>query len=267
MGGMGRARRALFITTFALFGCSSQAVPAATPTLEAVSVRFGANSATQPLMRDVSQEYMTAHPNITLETTLTRREQPDLDSYFVTNHLPPDSDAWAAPIGQDGIAVIAHPTAGVQSLTTEELRDIYRGRVASWAAVGGAAQSIQVVSREDGAGTRAEFERLVMGARSTTRTALIAPSSVAMVDTVTRTPGAVGYVSMGYLGEELTPLAIDGVMPTRETVRTNVYPLRSTLFVVGAREPEGVYRAFIAWLQSSDGQAIIARRYVPLLAP
>lgn len=267
MGGMGRARRALFITTFALFGCSSQAVPAATPTLDAVSVHFGANSATQPLMQAVAQEYMAAYPNITLETHVTRHEQPDTEPYFVTNHLPPDSDAWAAPIGQDGIAVIAHPTADVRGLTTAELRDIYRGRVANWDAVGGAAQSIQVVSREDGAGTRAEFERFVMGARPTTRTALIAPSSVAMVDTVTQTPGAVGYVSMGYLGEDITPLAIDGVLPTRETVQTNVYPLRSTLFVVGEREPEGAYRVIIAWMQSREGQAIIARRHVPLLTP
>ena len=273
MGGMGQARTAIFITAFALFGCSSQIVPAATPTSKAVLLRFGATGAMQPLVNDIAQGYLAERPSISLDTRqITYDQTPPQDSeenatYYLSSHLPADGPQWAAPIGQDAIAVITHPGVGVDSLTTAQLRDIYQGQVANWAQVGGQNVPVQVISREASADTRAEFERFVMGNRQTTRAALVAPSARAMIETVATTPGAVGYASLGYLGTDAEPLALDGVTPTRETVQDSTYPLRSTLFVVGTQEPEGAYRALIAWMQSREGQAVISQRYVPLLPP
>jgi phosphate transport system substrate-binding protein len=187
--------------------------------------------------------------------------------YFLSNHLPADSPLLGWPIGQDGIAIIVHPDNRLAGLTTEELRSIYQGFVPNWREFGGQDMEIVVISREDGSGTRAEFERLVMGNRPTTLAAQIAPSSEAVMTSVAAQVGGIGYVSMGYLDSSVRALAVEGVLPTMETVYDNTYPLRSTLYFVGLEEPQDDYRLFIGWVQSPAGQAVVARQYAPLLLP
>jgi len=185
--------------------------------------------------------------------------------YFLSNHLPVDSPLWAAPIGQDGLAIVVHPDVDIRALTIDDLRAIYQGRLTNWSALGADPQQIIVYSREDGSGTRGEFDRMVMGYRLTTRNARIAASSQLVIDNVIRTPGGIGYVSLGYLDHHnVQTMRIDGVMPTPQTVADGRYPLRSTLFVVGLSEPDGITRQFIGWMQSREGQRIIAEEYAPL---
>lgn len=268
---MRRSRRTLVVVAFALASCSTQVLPASTPTTHAVTLRLYSVTATIPLLNDLIRSYSQLQPEVSFDVQASNyagvidllADEPD--AYFVTNHLPPEASLlWGAPIGQDGIAIVTHPEAGVTGLSIGALRDIYQGRVTNWAAVGGADLEIVVVSREDGSGTRAEFERLVMGDRRTTRTALVAPSSAAMLETVAREAGSIGYVSMGYTDDRVRVLAIDDVTLTPQTVHANLYPLRATLFIAGLREPEGALRAFIAWVQSPGGQAAVGRKYAAL---
>lgn len=271
---MRRAKRTLAIVAFTLVSCSTQALPASTPTSDAVTLRVYATTATFPLLNDLTSDYAETHAYIRFETRaggfqimfeqLTSGEQ----VYLVTNHLPPDSEpilAW--PIGQDGIAVIVHPDNSLTGLSTDQLRSIYLGHISNWQDVGGADESIIVFSREDGSGTRAEFERLVMGERLTRQSAQVAPSSTAMVSSVAEQSGAIGYVSMSYLDDSIHTLAIDGTLPTPDTVYDNLYPLRSTLYVIGTVEPEGDYYDFIGWIQSPEGQSVVGEQNAPLLRP
>lgn len=269
---MWRTRRTLVVVALALASCATPVPPASTPTTHAATLRLYATSATLPLLNDLIRLYAQRAPEARFDVRSANYagvvnlllQEPD--AYFLTNHLPsPEISAlWGAPIGQDAIAIIAHPDSAAAGLTLAELRDVYQGRITNWRALGGADQLIVVVSREDGSGTRAEFERLVMGERRTTRTALVAPSSAAMVEIVARQPGSLGYVSLSWVDPRLALLPVDGVLPTPQTVAANTYPLRATLFVAGLGEPQGPLRAFIAWAQSPEGQAVVARRHAPL---
>lgn len=264
-------KRALVIVAFGLVSCSTQVVPASTPTSNTTSLRIYATTAALPLLNDLIAEYVKANPIVAFDsqggnyqTTLNALMAGET-AYFVTNHLP--IDLWAAPLGQDGIAIIVHPSNEVAGLTTEQLRRIYQGHIANWQEVGGDDRELVIISREDGSGTRAEFERLVMGERRTTRSAQIAPSSAAMVASVARQPGSIGYVSMAYPDSRVRVLPVDGIALTADTVFDNEYPLRSTLYIAGLNEPEDHYLYFIAWAQSPEGQAVIGRRYAPMLRP
>jgi phosphate transport system substrate-binding protein len=174
---------------------------------------------------------------------------------------------WGAPIGQDGIAIITHPTNPVTKLSIEQLRAVYQGLISDWSILGGSPGPITVISREAGSGTRAEFERLLMGERQTTQSAQIAPSSAAVIASVGREPGSIGYVSMSYLDASVQALAIENIAPIQANVQQNTYPLRMTLFFAGPAEPVAALRFFIAWVQSPEGQAVVAQRYTPLLSP
>lgn len=283
-----RARRALMIVAAsALVSCAGPPSPATTPTLnEALlkteAIRIYANTATLPLVNDLTSAYggLYADLQLTFETrsgnyrTMLERLLDGEMPYFVSNHLPNDSPLWGVPIGQDGIAVIVHPQNIVPGLTLDQLRAIFQGQVDNWKMVGGADQDLSVITREAGSGTRAEFDSQVMGSRPTTGAALIAPSSAGIIAAVAESPGAIGYVSLAYVDQHVRALPVNGVMPSPSTISSSTYPLRTTLFVVGLEEPRdtgagvggvGVYRSFIGWTQSPEGQAIVARRYSALL--
>ncbi|MFW5709254.1 MAG: substrate-binding domain-containing protein [Chloroflexota bacterium] len=264
---------AIVALTTTLMSCSGQSLPATAPVTPEIVPRIYSTTAVSPLLNDLTIGFTDINPGLRIETRqanfqraleqLYRREM----AYFLTNHLPVDSPLWAAPIGQDSIAVIVHPDVNIESLSTEQLRLIYQGRLTSWQQVGGETEDIIVFSREEGSGTRAEFERMVMGYRPTTANARLVSSSTQMIESVLRQAGSIGYVSMGYLDKRLRPVAVNEVMPTPENVTSNIYPLRSTIFMVGLSEPEGIYRAFVAWSQGPQGQEVVETHYAPLLIP
>lgn len=263
-------RRALTIVAFtALVGCSSQLTPASTPTSVDVTLRLYGTSATAALMQDISTAYRQRHPGITLDyqfsndaSALSRLLAGEMP-YIFSSHLATPG-LWAAPIGQDGIAIIVHPSTAVSEISIEQLRLLYQGFITNWQEVGGSNLPVTVLSREDGSGTRAEFERMVMGPRRTTATAQVVPSTLAMATRVTELPGSIGYVSMHAATEGVQTVAVGGVLPTRETVESSTYPLRSTLFVIGLQEPQSHYRALVAWIQGPEGQEVVRQRYAAL---
>jgi len=270
---MGKAKRALAVVAFTLASCSGQTLPASTPTIEVTALRLYVTTPMIPLINSLTAAYSRVNPAVVFEVNTGNYEamvdQVLLhdDAYLLTNYLPPENESSliALPIAQDGIAIIVHPSNPVTNLTVSRIRSIYQGWINNWAEVGGADQPITVISREDGSGTRLVFENLVMGSRRTTTTAQIAPSSAAVVTSVARTPGAIGYVSMSYLNSGVQPLRIENVAPLLENVASNRYPLRSLVYFAGLQEPETHFRNFIGWAQSPDGQTIIAQQYAPLM--
>jgi phosphate transport system substrate-binding protein len=230
---MGRAQRTMAVLAFALVSCSSPVIPASTPTSGVIPLRLYTTTSTIPLLNDLVSEYSVVMPDIVIEaisgnfeTMFTQiMERPS--SYLLTNHLPTDAvDVQAWPIAQDGIAVVVHPDNPTTALSSAQLRSVYLGHVGNWKEIGGFDNPLTVLSREDGAGIRVEFEKLLLGERLTTQSALVMPSSQAMLTTVTQQRGSIGYLSMGYLGEGIKALAVDEILPTPTTVTDNTYPLR-----------------------------------------
>jgi len=85
-----------------------------------------------------------------------------------------------------------------------------------------------------------------------------------MVASVAQMPNGIGYVSMSYLDASVKVLSIDGVKPAPNTVYNNTYPLRSNLYVIGLNEPQNMYRDFVGWIQTPEGQQVVGLHYAPL---
>jgi phosphate transport system substrate-binding protein len=266
-------RRALTILALTLAGCQSPLL-SVTPAPETIVLHLWSTEATAPLVQDLAAGYQAAHPELRIALRLSTTSYTDLIAsagqpegeaphYGITHHWPQESPLWAAPIAQDQIAVIVHLDNPVTGLRLEELQAIYQGRIVNWAALGGEDRAITVVSREEDSDTRLAFQRAALGDRSVTLNARLAASTAAVLQVVREDRGAIGYISLGLLEPGVRPLAIDGVPPQIDTL--NGYPLQAPIFVVGVEEPQGVYREFFAWMQNAEGQAVIARKYHPLL--
>jgi phosphate transport system substrate-binding protein len=187
--------------------------------------------------------------------------QGEVDIGMTSGKQPQDTLLWSTPIALDGIAIVVHPHNPVEGLTLLQLRDIFFGRVWDWRDVGGQAGEIVAISREDGSGTRAVFEEMVMKGKRVTPTAVVMPSSRAVVEYVAEHPEAIGYVSMGHLSEEVKALRIEEVAPTPESVRQGSYHLLRPLFLVTREKPTNEVKGFIDFVLSPTGQFIVGRKY------
>jgi len=172
-------------------------------------------------------------------------------------------------IAMDGIAIIVHPANAMSALTIAQARDIYAGRTNNWKQLGGPNQPIVVVTRDTNSGTYETFENLVMqGAKMGARTEVLG-SNGAIRQKVQSTPGAIGYVGLGFVDATVKALTVSGVAPSPETVLSGQYPLSRPLYMYtrGEPQPGTALDAFLNLYRTPKGREIIAGLgFVPLPA-
>ncbi len=159
------------------------------------------------------------------------------------------------------------PEVTVDDLTMDQVRDIFSGKITNWKEVGGADQPIIVVSREEGSGTRAAFEEMVMGKDVLiTDTAILQPSNGAIRTTVSTTPHSIGFLSMGYIDDTVVAIKVNGVEPSEENAANGSFPIVRPLNLITSGEPAGAVKAFLDFILSPDGQAIVVEEgYIAVL--
>lgn len=168
-------------------------------------------------------------------------------------------------IASDGIAIITHPEVGVTNLSKAQVKDIFAGDIVSWSEVGGPDERIVVVSREEGSGTRAAFEELVLAnAAMITGMAILQPSNGAVMTTVSTTPNSIAYVSFGYLNESVTAVSVNGVAPTVDNAVAGRYPVVRPLCMLTDGQPGAAVQGWLDFIMGAEGQAIVVEEgYLP----
>jgi phosphate transport system substrate-binding protein len=167
-------------------------------------------------------------------------------------------------LAKDGIAIVAHPTQTVSNLTKDQVKDIFSGKITNWSEIGGANKSIHVVAREEGSGTRAAFEEMVMGKDLIVATAILQPSNGAIRTTVAGDPDAIGFLSFGYIDSSVKSLSVNGVAGTVANAKNGTYPIVRPLLFVTKGQPAGLVKEFLNYCLSSEGQKIVAKDYIPV---
>ena len=267
---MMKPRNALAVLAItALFGCTLES-PASTPTIEQVHLRLHTTPAAQALTRDLAQHFSDLRPEFTIEVRdqsyLTLMEQVAKGSidYFMSRFVPPRDDIWAAPMAQDGLVLLVHPQNRLANLKLDDLRAVFGGQLSNWQFFDGDHVQILPLTYSAGDDLYHEFHRLVMGQQRITGKARLVPNIDAMIRQVADSEGAIGYIPLSHVTQEVKVLAVDDVLPDAAAVRSSIYPLRSTLFIIGREEPPAAWRSFFGWIQSAAGQKIVARTFTPL---
>jgi phosphate transport system substrate-binding protein len=172
-------------------------------------------------------------------------------------------------VARDGIAIIVHKDNSINSLTIDAIKSIYKGDITNWKDVGGPDLEIVVVGRDSASGTREFFFDEVMDKEDFIPTQLEKNSNGAVKQTVSQTPGAIGYVGLGYVDQDVKGVLIDvggmKVEPTIENVVNGNYPIARGLNMFTKGQPSGLAADYLAFITSSEGQQIVAEEgYVPL---
>ena len=126
------------------------------------------------------------------------------------------------------------------------------------------AVKINVISREEGSGTRGAFveltgvEEKVDGVKvdQTTLDAEIASSTSVVITTVAGDKSAIGYISLGSLNDTVKAIEVDGTYPTVDTVKSGEYKIARP-FVVAYMSLSDVAEDFLSFVMSKSGQDII----------
>ncbi len=164
----------------------------------------------------------------------------------------------------DALAVIVHPSNPVSRLTREQLEGIFRGKITNWKQVGGEDRKIVVYSRETSSGTYEFFKESVLKHRNYMPAVLSMPATGAIIQSVSQTPGAIGYVGLAYLNPEVKALDVsyDGggsyVAPTFDNARSKSYPIVRPLYFYYTKSNEAAVRPLVDYLTSDEGQAMVA---------
>jgi len=160
-------------------------------------------------------------------------------------------------IGKDPVAVIVNPLNPLNSITMDELKDIYTGKTTNWEEIGGNNIKITPVIREMGSGTRYDFEVYVMGGANYTNNVMVVTSTYGVLQTVAVSSGTIGYVSNNAINPGVKILKINNVTLNEQNVENGTYPLtRSMLFLVKG-SATGEIKKFIDFSMSTEGQNII----------
>lgn len=168
-------------------------------------------------------------------------------------------------IARDAIAIIVHLTNPVKALTREQVRDIFARRIRNWQQLGGNSGTINFITREEGAGTRGAFEKMVMGDVEISADGIVQDSTGTVRAIVAGDRNAIGYISLGMVTPEVAVVSLDGVTPTHDTVMDGQYPLTRPFLLLSKGEPGPKEKAFIDYLLQPPCQAIIEEEgYIPI---
>lgn len=180
-------------------------------------------------------------------------------------------------VGLDGLVILVNKNNPVNSLTLEQVKDIFTSKITNWKEVGGDDLKITILSRESNSGTHLFFkDNVLRSGDKNDKTefaprALLMPSSQAIYDEVLQNPHALGYVGMGYINDDVKALSIakdsqsPAVYPNTDTVLDSSYPIARLLYLYTDGKPQGMVKSFIDFALSPRGQEIVKETdFVPL---
>lgn len=265
----------VFAAGLALTGCGGNDAGESGPSGK---VTVSGSSALLPLAKDAAQKFKAKNDQVSITlnaggsgTGLKQVSEGSVDignsDVFAKEKLP---EAKAAELVDHKVAVtVMAPVVSkeigtnVKSLTKAQLQDIFTGKVTNWKDVGGPDEAVVLITRPSTSGTRALFTKYALdGKEELSNKSMETDDSGTLVQTVSQTKGAIGYVALSYLmnNNTVTPLAIDGVEPTLDNVYNGKYPVWGYEHMYTKGEATGAVKAFIDFIMSKDYSADIEKQ-------
>ena len=229
----------------------------------------GTGNGTEPLARGQVDFWMTTRPVQESDIEGLRKKGvpnvPVLQQFTV-----PGNENL---IGLDPMAIIVHARNPVKTLTYQQIRDVYAGKINNWSQLGGASLPIGLYTLDSVIGTTSGFCGAVLGVTDVNKcldsmARLAGPRLTSvedMADSVARNPGGIGYVSLSERkNARAVPIGTEcgtGIEPTQFRVKSDEYPLvtRLYLYTYPGRPLPPAARAFLDFILSAPGQAAVSK--------
>jgi phosphate transport system substrate-binding protein len=174
-------------------------------------------------------------------------------------------------IAKDALSVIVNPGNKVSQLTREQIEAIYTGKIVNWKEVGGDDMGIIIYSRETSSGTYEFFKEHVLNKKNFAASSLLMPATGAIVQSVSQTKGAIGYVGLAYADKSVKSLKVSYdkgvtfVEANVENAMNKSYPITRPLYYYYLTSIEKTVKSFVDFILSTEGQQVVGQEgYVPV---
>lgn len=149
---------------------------------------------------------------------------------------------------------------GVDSLSFEQIVDIFSGKLTSWSELGGSKKKIYVAQREEGDSSRSAIEENIPGWKGIKLySGEIIYNTPELISVIAKYDGTIGYAPLSMAGSaELILLKINGVYPSLENIKDGSYKLKTPFALIWKGELKGLAKEFFDFILSPQGQKIIA---------
>ena len=266
--------RRLALTLVALLvACGPTAAPARDPL--AGSYRIGGGDSSIEIVKALTAAFTALHPGVQFDLNTSLGSDPAVklagDGTFDLGMASRDLTAEEASlvrttvIGAAGTALAVNAQNLVRDLSSAQVASIFSGKLSDWSAVGGDKSAILPLIREKGSSARTTFENVIYAGKPTYHAGVLEivggdqmrqaisgqRSAIGMIGVTSDDPAATG----------VRIVRINGVMPTKATLRDGSYNLRRPLYLLASRsvEPKPAIASFLAFVGSTDGQKVLDR--------
>ncbi len=169
-------------------------------------------------------------------------------------------------VAHDGIGIVVNAANPLAKLSKRQVEQIFSGDVTDWSAVGGKPGKISIYTRNTSSGTYSDFRQLAMANRDYAKSSQKMAGNEQIAAEVAKNPNGIGYVGLAYLtAPGLKVVAVDGKVPTKETVLKGIYPFARPTFYYTNGAPAGEAEKFVEFTLSAEGKRIAEK--VGFVAP
>jgi phosphate transport system substrate-binding protein len=226
-----------------------------------------------PVMQELGRAFEKAHPGTAIDFQWDRRVNAvDLvkagkAQVAVTDQ--PDAALKTVPIAWDGIAVIVNFTNRVTEATTNQVKDLFTGKITRWSDLDGGDQMVEVLPRAPADNIQSGLETSlgIAGRFQSSGKAVFTDESA--LRAVSGRDRAISYLSLAAAlkaqedGIPIRILTVDRVEPGPPTVKSGAYKLRRPVLMLSAPQPDPLTEAFIRFATSAEAQELLQSSYVP----
>ncbi len=248
------------------------------------TLRISGSTTVNPVAADAATALRSGELTITVDTQggsgggITQLGQGQIDIAMSSKPLSdedkamyPKVDFVTTQIGEDAVGIIVRKEVvdgGLTSVTKDQLKRLFEGKVKNWKELGGPDLATFVYDKEPGRGTREVLDKYLYGKGVTAPPPPSGAANYAIVggneETRTKllsTPGSVAPLSSAFAegNPELAVLAVGGVLPTAEHILDKSYPMFRPLYLLTNGAPTGAAKTFIDYVLSPDGQKLVTR--------
>lgn len=268
------------IAVAGFFLCCSRHEEAARPaeSEKAIKIKIKGSETVRPVIEKIDDSYMTQHPNIFVDYTgggsnigLMSFLANEADLVFVSREIKPEEHHQLDKKGSvidtfaiDGLAVIVNLNNPVKSLTLQQLRDIYSGRIKNWKEVGGSDWPIALYSRDISSGTYSFFKDKVLDSLDYAKDDINLTHNEEIINNVANTKQAIGYVGLSYINRpNIKPVPLtfkEGEAPQApnfQNIGSDTYRLKRYILLVSHAKEKPEVSDFVKVLKEEQSLKVI----------
>ena len=237
------------------------------------SIKFSCSAQLYNILQKQTLDAFTQTTGIGVDLTISSSEAALFRLYHSVSDVAGSAERLVFPKGEYGyvesricqapIVVITHPDIAVDNLTTEQLRDIFSGKITNWKEVGGAPEDIVVVVPDKNTAAYRNFSKLALR-RFDINYSIMTYRSTMVVDVVRHLPGSISFITKGANSRDAAVkiLKVDGIAHADTS-----YPYFQTFNLVTRGYPKGVEKEFVDFVRSNKIAAMFLENGITPIEP